>query len=136
VRFLLDTNILSDLVRNPQGRVAARIAEVGEDQIGTSIIVAAELRYGAERKASERLRKQLELVLTRIDIVSLETPADIFYGNLRAELERTGQLIGPNDMLIAAQALALQCTIVTDNEREFARVANLPLENWLRDQRD
>lgn len=131
-RFLLDTNILSDLVRNPQGSIAARIAEVGDAAICTSIIVAAELRFGAAKKGSERLTSQLERILSAIDIQPFEAPADVAYGQLRAQLEAAGAPIGGNDMLIAAQALATDCAVVTDNEREFARIAGLRVENWLR----
>lgn len=131
-RFLLDTNILSDLVRNPQGSIAARIAEVGDAAICTSIIVAAELRFGAVKKRSGRLTRQLERILSAIDIQPFEAPADVAYGQLRAQLEAAGVPIGGNDMLIAAQALATDCAVVTDNEREFARVAGLRVENWLR----
>ena len=132
MRFLLDTNIVSDLVRNPRGRSAARIAAVGEDQVCTSVIVAAELRYGAAKKASLRLSMQLQEVLDVLDVQAFEPPADVVYGKLRADLERVGQLIGPNDLLIAAQVLAGQHVLVSDNEREFARVPGLMLENWLR----
>ncbi len=133
MRFLLDTNIVSDLVRNPQGRVAQRIREVGEAQVCTSIIVAAELRYGATKKGSPRLTNQLEAVLAALDVLPFETPADTAYGLLRARLEQAGQPIGGHDLLIAAQAVALGCAIVTNNEREFARIEELPRENWLRD---
>lgn len=132
MRYLLDTNIVSDLVRNPHGRIMERIREVGEAQVCTSIIVAAELRYGAAKKASVRLSAQLEAVLAALEIVPLEAPADETYGAIRAELERTGRIIGSNDMLIAAHALALGCIMVTDNEGEFGRVADLRCENWLR----
>jgi tRNA(fMet)-specific endonuclease VapC len=132
MRYLLDTNIVSDLVRNPQGAVAQRIRKVGEAQICTSIIVAAELRYGAAKKGSPRLSAQLEAVLGALEVVPFETPSDAAYGALRARLEQTGQPIGGNDLLIAVQALALGYTIITDNEKEFARVEGLRLENWLR----
>ena len=131
MRYLLDTNIVSDLVRNPQGRVTQRIREVGEAQVCTSIIVAAELRYGAAKKGSARLTAQLEAVLTALEILPFEAPADAAYGLLRARLEQAGRPIGGNDLLIAAQAIALRCAIVTDNEREFARIDDLPCENWL-----
>ena len=131
-RYLLDTNILSDLVRNPQGRVAARIADAGEDVVCTSIIVAAELRFGAAKNGSERLTRQLERILSVIDVQPFEAPADAAYGRLRAQLEAAGAPIGGNDMLIAAQALATDCAVVTDNEREFTRVIGLQVENWLR----
>jgi tRNA(fMet)-specific endonuclease VapC len=132
MRYLLDTNILSDLIRSPQGRVMRQISKVGEAQVCTSIIVAAELRYGAGKRASPRLITQLEAVLGALDVLPFEAPADTTYGLLRTRLEKAGQPIGGNDLLIAAQVLALGYTIVTDNEREFARIADLPRENWLR----
>jgi len=131
-RYLLDTNIISDLVRNPQGKVASHIRRVGETQICTSIIVAAELRYGAAKKASPRLTAQLEAVLGVLEILPFETPADAAYGQIRTRLEQAGTPIGGNDLLIAAHAAALGCTLVTDNEAEFARVEGLLRENWLR----
>jgi tRNA(fMet)-specific endonuclease VapC len=132
MRYLLDTNVLSDLVRHPQGRVADRIRTVGEDKVCTSIIVAAELRYGAAKKGSPRLTAQLEAVLNSIPIVAFEAPADETYGSLRSELERAGKPIGGNDLLIAAQALVQGAIIVTDNDGEFGRIKGLQCENWLR----
>jgi tRNA(fMet)-specific endonuclease VapC len=132
MRYLLDTNIVSDLVRNPQGLVTKHIREVGEEQVCTSIIVAAELRHGATKKGSPRLTAQLEAVLSALEIVPFESPADSTYGLLRARLEQAGRPIGGNDLLIAAQAIALGCTIVTDNQLEFAMIDGLPRENWLR----
>ncbi len=130
--YLLDTNIVSDLVRNPGGRVTRHIRELGKSQICTSIIVAAELRYGAEKKGSPRLTAQLETVLGALDVLPFEAPADVAYGRLRTSLEQAGRPIGGNDMLIAAQAVALGHVIVSDNEREFARIGGLKCENWLR----
>ena len=130
-RYLLDTNILSDLVRNPQGRIAAKIAEHGEDAIATSIIVAAELRYGAAKKGSQRLAAQLEAILSAIEVLPFETPAETFYADTRVTLEAAGTPIGGNDLLIAAQTLALDMTLVTNNAREFKRVARLKIANWL-----
>jgi tRNA(fMet)-specific endonuclease VapC len=132
MRYLLDTNVVSDLIRNPQGRVAEHIRRVGEAQVCTSIIVAAELRYGAAKRGSPRLAAQLEAVLGCLDVLALETPADAAYGLIRTRLEQAGRPIGSDDLLIAAQAIALGYTIVTDNEGEFARVDGLLRENWLR----
>src|SRR5580693_5279807 len=137
MRYLLDTNIVSDLVRNPQGKVARHVRTVGEKNICTSIIVAAELRYGADKKGSPRLSSQLDAVLGVLEVLPFETPADKSYGLLRTRLEKRGTAIGANDLmnndlLIAAQALALGYVIVTDNEREFSRVKGLRLQNWLR----
>jgi tRNA(fMet)-specific endonuclease VapC len=132
VRYLLDTNILSDLVRNPQGRIAARAAQVGEAAVCTSIVVAAELRFGAAKKGSARLTAQLERLLAALPILSFESPADRAYATLRTQLEAAGEPIGGNDMLIAAHAISIGCALVTDNEREFRRVQGLSVENWLR----
>lgn len=129
--YLLDTNTVSDLVRRPQGVVAERIKEVGESEVATSIIVAAELRFGAAKKGSERLTSQLEAVLRVLEVLPFEAPADRVYGDIRAQLEREGRPLGANDLLIAAQALSGGLTLVTD-DREFDRVAGLKIENWLR----
>lgn len=133
MRFLLDTNIVSDLIRNPQGRIAKRIGSVGEENICTSIIVAAELRYGAAKKASPKLTAQVEVVLEAIETLAVDAPADEVYGAIRVQLESAGTPIGGNDLIIASQAMILELTLVTDNEREFSRIDGLRIENWLRD---
>jgi len=130
-RFLLDTNIVSDLLRRPQGRVAEYIARAGERGVCTSIVVAAELRYGAARLGSARLTRQLEAILGALEILPLEEPVDRHYAKVRRQLEKRGMPIGPNDLLIAAHALAEDCMLVTANEREFARVPGLKVTNWL-----
>jgi tRNA(fMet)-specific endonuclease VapC len=129
--YLLDTNILSGLVRYPQGAIASRIAREGESSVCTSIVVAGELRFGAYKRGSDRLTAQVEAILSAIEILPLEEPTDQHYGKLRALLESRDEMIGPNDMLIAAHALALDCTVVTANRREFSRVPGLKVENWL-----
>jgi tRNA(fMet)-specific endonuclease VapC len=131
-RYLLDKNALSELVRHPHGPVAEHVRHVDEARVCTSIIVASELRYGATKKASARLTAQLEAVLGAIVVLPFEAPADVTYGRLRARLERAGTPIATNDLLIAAQAVTLGHTLVTDNDREFARIEELPRENWLR----
>jgi len=131
MRFLLDTNIVSDLIRNPHGRVSAWIRTVGEAAVCTSVIVVAELRYGVRKKGSSRLSTQLEAILGALEICHFDAPADIIYGIVRVQLEKQGTPIGGNDLLIAAHALALNCTLVTNNEREFSRVEGLELQNWL-----
>ena len=130
-RYMLDTNIISDLIRNPQGKAAKRIAKVGEDNICTSIIVAAELRYGCAKSGSERLLKAVEDLLGEIDVLPLDVPVDAEYGGIRAELEAAGRPIGGNDLLIAAHAYATGATIVTANTDEFKRIRGLKVENWL-----
>ncbi len=128
---LLDTNIVSDLVRHPQGKAAQCLALVDPSRVCTSLIVVSELRYGVEKKGSAKLGLQLEKVLAGLDILLYATPADFHYGRIRAVLQRLGQPIGYNDFLIAAHALSLDAILVTDNLREFNRVPGLCVENWL-----
>lgn len=134
-RLLLDTNILSDLVHWPAGIVAGRIAALSSRQrahLCTSAIVAAEMRYGVAKRGSSRLADRVDRILDTVQVLPFEPDADRIYGVIRARLEKTGTPIGPNDMLIAAHALAADCILVTDNEREFSRIPGLRLENWLR----
>jgi tRNA(fMet)-specific endonuclease VapC len=128
---MLDTNIISDLIRNPQGKAAKRIAKAGESNICTSIIVAAELRYGCAKSGSTRLLTAVEDLLGEIDVLPFDVPADAEYGGIRAELEAVGKPIGGNDLLIAAHACATGATIVTANTDEFKRIRGLNVENWL-----
>jgi tRNA(fMet)-specific endonuclease VapC len=128
---MLDTKIISDLIRNPQGKAATRIAKVGEDNICTSIIVAAELRYGCAKSGSERLLKAVEDLLEEISVLPFDVPADAEYGGIRAALEAAGTPIGSNDLLIAAHASTTGATIVTANAGEFKRIHGLKVENWL-----
>jgi len=129
--YLLDTNILSHLVRQPQGPVAVQIARVGEDNVLTSVIVACELRYGVAKRASRKLTRQVELVLGALTILPLEAGADRHYAAIRATLEKRGTPISAHDLLIAAHARAIEAVCVTDNESEFRRVPGLRVENWL-----
>ena len=130
-RYLLDTNILSDIIRNPQGRAAQRASEMSGVVLCTSIIVAAELRYGCARNGSPRLRRAVEAVLGEIAVLPFDVPADAAYGEIRAALEATGRTIGGNDLFIAAHASAVGATLVTANVGGFERVRGLRVENWL-----
>lgn len=130
-RYLLDTNILSNLLKQPAGVVARRIREVGEDAICTSILVACELRYGAAKKDSPILSNKVEQLLAAVEVVPLDEDVAAHYEALRTALERAGTPIGANDYLIAAHALSLSLILVTDNADEFSRVPGLTVENWL-----
>lgn len=132
-RYLLDANILSNLIRNPQGVIAGHIKRAGEANVCTSVVVAAELRFGAMKKQSTRLTAQVETLLRAIEVMPFEPPADAAYAYIRAALELQGKPIGSNDLLIAAHSLALGYTLVTDNHREFARIRDLACINWLRE---
>lgn len=130
--YLLDTDTLSHLIRQPQGAVAERIAEVGEANVLTSVIVACELRYGAAKRGSRRLTKQVEAVLGALTVRPLESGVERVYAAIRVALEKKGTPIGAHDMLIAAHARALDAVCVTGNIAEFRRVPTLKVENWLR----
>jgi tRNA(fMet)-specific endonuclease VapC len=132
--YLLDTNIISDLMYDPrQGRASKRARLAAESDLVTSVVVVGELQFGVERKGSERLRAQMHAIVNAVEILPLTQGCADHYGRIRAELERRGTIIGPNDLWIASQALAEQCVLVTDNEDEFRRVPGLVVENWLRD---
>jgi tRNA(fMet)-specific endonuclease VapC len=131
LQFLLDTNIVSHLVRHPKGIVRDRIAEFGEQTVCVSLLVAAELRFGALKKNSARLTRQVDTVLSVLPILPLEAPLDVHYAEIRLALETAGCTIGPNDLIIAAHARALGLTLVTHNLTEFSRVPGLLVQNWL-----
>lgn len=129
--WLLDTNAVSDLIRNGRGAVRKRINAVGIINVCTSIIVTCELRFGAEKRRLAKLSERIEGTLADFDVRPLTEDADRHYAALRCDLERKGTPISANDMLIAAHALALDATLVTANLREFSRIDGLKLENWL-----
>ena len=131
LRYLLDTNILSDLIRHPNGRVTERLRAELPSMACTSIVVTSEIHFGLNKRGSESLRRQAELILGALEILPLEDPADRHYGEIRAELARRGELIGQNDLLIAAHTRSLGLVLVTANLREFSRVPGLAVENWL-----
>ena len=131
-RYLLDTNVLSQLIRDPRGPIAQRLATAGDSQVLTSVVVASELRFGARKKGSPLLTDRVERLLASIEVAPLEVGVDRIYADLRHALESSGQMIGANDLFIAAHALEQDATLVTDNVAEFKRVAGLHLENWVR----
>jgi len=112
--------------------VAEHIADVGETNVLTSVIVACELRYGAAKRGSRKLARRVETVLSAITIRPLESDIERVYASIRVALERKGTPIGAHDMLIAAHARAIDAVCVTDNVTEFKRVPALKVENWLR----
>lgn len=131
LRYLLDSNSMSDMIRHPGGRVARRFAVVGEPVVCTSIVVACELRFGAAKKGSSELATRVDDLLASFKVLPLDREADRHYAEIRAHLTRNGRPIGSNDLLIAAHTLALDLTLVTANVDEFVRVPGLSIENWL-----
>lgn len=128
---MLDTNTISELVRHPNGHVAQKVIENEHLGLCTSIIVSSELRFGVAKNKSERLRLQVDTILSGFDVLPFEHPADYHYGRIRAELHSIGKIIGPNDILIAAHAYARGTILVTNNLKEFSRVPGLKAESWL-----
>ena len=130
-RYLLDTNIISNLIRFPNGLVFSHLESILPDTACTSIVVSAEIHFGLIKKGSKKLNIQAKQILSVLDILPLEAPVDEHYGKIRAHLNNIGQPIGSNDLLIAAHSRALNLILVTDNMREFSRVPDLMVENWL-----
>ena len=130
--YLLDSNILGNLSRNPQGAIASELKKRENQKVVTSIIVHCEVEYGLEKSKSEKLRRTMETILSEIEILDLTPPVHEHYAAIRLALKVAGTPIGPNDLLIAAHARAIGATLVTDNVREFSRVPGLKVENWLR----
>lgn len=133
--LMLDTNIISDLMRNPQGKSNHRLqqlmASMPELKVCASLVADCEISFGLQRKPSKLLQQAYANLLQVVEIIPLDLSVTSYYANIRTHLERLGTPIGPNDTLIAAHALALDCTLVTDNEAEFRRVPGLRVENWL-----
>ena len=128
---LLDTNILIAALKGSP-KVRQRLEDMPLSALRLSAIVLGELEFGAEKSAQgERNRARLEALARRLPLVGIDHDTTRRYAQVRALLERQGTPIGANDTWIAAQALAIDAMLVTDNEREFSRVPGLRLENWL-----
>lgn len=131
-RYLLDTNVLSHLIRDPRGSVAQRLASVDGSQVFTSVVVASELRFGVYKKGSSVLAERVDRLLEHIEVAPLDSGVDRLYAEIRDALESSGRMIGANDLFVAAHALEQGATLVTDNVAEFQRVSGLEVENWVR----
>lgn len=131
VRFLLDTNICIYIINRKPARIFEHFAGLHIGEIAISSITGAELSFGVAKSDSQRNQQALEKFLAPVEILPFDEAAMRCYGTLRSPLERKGQSIGALDLLIAAHAQALDVTLVTNNLREFQRVPNLRLENWI-----
>jgi len=131
MRFMLDTNTCVDLIRQRNDRILRKMLRLKPDDLCVSSVTLSELEYGAAKSADPgRNRLALATFMTPLSVMPYDDAVAPVYGKLRAELERAGTPIGPLDTLIAAHALSLGLTVVTDNEREFRRVSGLKVENW------
>lgn len=131
MHFLLDTNILIAMSRQRPG-LADRLEGIPADAILLSAVVVAEIEYGiAKSGRRQHNRRVFDSLLSGFRVLPFDAAAARLYGPIRAYLEKRGQLIGPYDLMIAAHAQSLDAVLVTDNTREFDRVAGLKTENWL-----
>ncbi len=132
MKYMLDTSICISIIRQKPARLLEKIVQFVPGEIGVSSITVSELMYGAQKSAfPDRNLTALEKFLLPLEIVDYNRSAAFVYGKIRAELERVGHPIGAMDLLIGAHALSLDVTLVTNNVREFQRISNLKLENWL-----
>ena len=131
IKYMLDTNIIAYAINKSFPEVISNLLKQSPDEICISAITMAELEYGIMHSSQpERNRAALMIFLAEISVVSFDSNSAYDYGLIRQDLQNKGQLIGANDMLIAAQARSLGVTLVTHNVREFSRVENLKYEDW------
>ncbi len=136
MKYLLDTDICIYIIKKRPSNVYARLKKMSIEDVGVSSLTVAELAYGvAKSQRSEENRMKLTQFLAPFKILSFDGSAALAYGAIRAELEAKGQTIGGIDMLIAAQAVAEEVTLVSNNAREFSRISKLKLENWVGSRR-
>ncbi len=131
MKYLLDTNICVFLFRQKSAEALQRLYQTQTGEVGISAVTLAELRYGADKSADPaKNHVVIDAFLTNITLAEFDESAAKCYGAIRSELESRGTPIGPLDNLIAAQALSLRVTLVTNNVREFARVSGMVVEDW------
>ncbi len=131
MKYLLDTDTCIYLINERPTKVLTQFKRHALEDIGISSITASELAYGVAKSASAKNSAALQAFLLPLNVVEYDTAAAMAYGDIRASLEKQGKTIGPLDMLIAASALSRKLVLVTNNEKEFRRVAKLTVENWL-----
>ena len=132
MKYLLDTNIVAYIINERPFEVLTKFQSLSKNEISISSIVVAELWFGvAKSHKKEQNKLALESFLAPLTIIDFDSAAAKFYGLIRADLENKGVVIGSNDMLLAAHAISLGLTLVTNNAREFGRVEGLKIENWV-----
>lgn len=130
-RYLLDTNICIYIAKHNPPEVRQHFIKQQKEHLAMSVVTLGELRHGAEKsQAREKAVSVLTQLISSINVLELPVDAGVQYGQIRAALEKKGQIIGNNDLWIAAHALASGLILVTNNVREFARIDNLTIENW------
>ena len=130
MKYLLDTNICIYIINERPKRVRERFRRHAGNEVGVSSVTVAELAFGVSKSGSVRNRAALQAFLVPLEVAPFDLAAALIYGDVRADLERRGQPIGPLDLQIAAHALSLNAILVTNNEPEYRKVAGLTMENW------
>lgn len=134
MEYILDTNICIYIIKKKPAQVFARFKLLPLGSVGISSITLAELQYGVQKSSQpEKNQLALDQFLIPLEIIDFDTNAALEYGRIRTDLERNGTPIGPLDTLIAAHVKSLELTLVTNNEKEFKRVAGLKIENWTKE---
>ena len=128
--ILLDTNICVYVIKTRPPEVLARFNDFEPEELAVSVVTAMELRVGALRASGTHYAGRVDALLGQLSVLPLGEETVDFYSRTKVDLQRRGEVIGPMDLLIAAHALSLGATLVTNNEREFRRVAGLTVENW------
>jgi tRNA(fMet)-specific endonuclease VapC len=132
MQFMLDTNICIYIIKRKPHNVITRFQQAEISHIGISSITLSELLYGTSKSSKpEQNRIALTQFLAPLEILPYDDEASHYYGDLRAHLEKQGTPLGSLDMLIAAHALSIDCTLITNNEKEFIRVPKLKIANWV-----
>ena len=131
MRYMLDTNICIYVIKHKPEKVFQKLQTIHPEDVCISSVTYAELVHGVEKSAAvEKNRLALSMLLANMEILDFDAVAANCYGKIRADLEKKGTPIGPLDMMIAGHAQSLGYTIVTNNVKEFSRVAALKIENW------
>lgn len=132
MKYMLDTNICIALIRHKPLQLLNKLINIPLGDVGLSSISMAELVYGVEKSAMrEKNLEALNQFLLPLEVADFDQQSALIYGKIRADLERIGQGIGPMDTLIAAHAMSLDAILITNNTKEFQRVPNLNIEDWL-----
>jgi tRNA(fMet)-specific endonuclease VapC len=130
VAFLLDTNTVSFYIRRSSAALERRLRRTPAARVGLSVVTEMELRYGLARNPRLRIAPLVEEFLAGVTVVPLTSEVARVYGRIRAEVETAGTPIGPLDLMIASQAVALRATLITNNIREFKRIGGLRCRDW------
>jgi tRNA(fMet)-specific endonuclease VapC len=131
MKYLLDTDVCIYLINKQPSSVLEKLHACRAGDVCVSAVTVAELRYGASKSQRSRQNHEaLDLFLAPLEMMAFDESAAIAYGEIRAQLEKAGDPIGPLDMLIAGQAKSLNVVLVTNNVREFRKVKGLKIEAW------